>query len=138
MTTERDPAQAASASMVEAIGQQPVQPNPDTPTATPAGQPPAAKPQQGAASAWPAVLALLARWRATAHGVEPEFWRSLGREFATGRQWLDRAVVLSYAAATGLVVVGFTLLAEAASHGFEQLRPPAPGASGSCSPGPRR
>jgi H+/Cl- antiporter ClcA len=122
MTTERDPAQAASASMVEAIGQQPVQPNPDTPTATPAGQPPAAKRQQGAASAWPAVLALLARWRATAHGVEPEFWRSLGREFATGRQWLDRAVVLSYAAATGLVVVGFTLLAEAASHGFEQLR----------------
>jgi H+/Cl- antiporter ClcA len=31
-------------------------------------------------------------------------------------------VVLAYAAATGLVVVGFTLLAEAASEGFEHLR----------------
>ncbi|MBC7941585.1 MAG: chloride channel protein [Chitinophagaceae bacterium] len=29
---------------------------------------------------------------------------------------------LSYAAATGLVVVVFTLLTEAASHGFEQMR----------------
>ena len=31
-------------------------------------------------------------------------------------------VVLAYAAATGLVVVGFTLLAEAASHGFDELQ----------------
>ena len=35
-------------------------------------------------------------------------------------------MVLAYAAATGLVVVGFTLLAEAASHGFEQLRSAGP------------
>ena len=69
-----------------------------------------------------AAIDMLARWRATAHGVEPEFWRRLGQEFAAGRQWLDRAVVLSYATATGLVVVAFTLLAEAASHGFEQMR----------------
>lgn len=37
-----------------------------------------------------------------------------------GRQWADRAAVLSYALATGLVVVGFTLLAEAASQVFER------------------
>ncbi len=33
-----------------------------------------------------------------------------------GRQWLDRAIVLSYAALTGLTVVAFTLLAEGASR----------------------
>lgn len=54
--------------------------------------------------------------------VEPDFWRNLRLELAGGRQWLDRAVVLAYAVATGLVVVGFTLLAEAASHGFVALR----------------
>lgn len=58
--------------------------------------------------------------------IEPEFWRNLGAEFAAGRQWIDRAIVLGYAAVTGLVVVGFTLLAEAASHGFHQLRAAAP------------
>jgi H+/Cl- antiporter ClcA len=72
--------------------------------------------------AWRAGLATLVRWRAAAHGVDPDFWRRLGREFAAGRHWVDRAVVLGYAAATGLVVVGFTLLAEAASHGFDRLR----------------
>lgn len=56
------------------------------------------------------------------HDHEPDFWRNLRNELASGAQWIDRAVVLAYAAATGLVVVGFTLLAEAASHGFEQLR----------------
>ena len=54
--------------------------------------------------------------------VEPDFWRNLREELAAGRQWVDRSVVLGYAALTGLVVVGFTLLAEAASHGFEQMR----------------
>ena len=56
------------------------------------------------------------------HDHEPDFWRNLRRELACGAQWIDRAVVLAYAAATGLVVVGFTLLAEAASQGFEGLR----------------
>ncbi len=54
--------------------------------------------------------------------VEPDFWRNLRLELAGGRQWLDRAVVLGYAVVTGLLVVGFALLAEAAHHGFEQLR----------------
>ncbi|MBL8349763.1 MAG: chloride channel protein [Burkholderiaceae bacterium] len=55
------------------------------------------------------------------HEVEPDFWRNLRAELSAGRQWIDRAVVLACAAATGGVVVGFTLLAEAASHGFQQL-----------------
>ncbi|MBE0547703.1 MAG: chloride channel protein, partial [Rubrivivax sp.] len=54
--------------------------------------------------------------------VEPDFWRNLREELAAGRHWVDRSVVLGYAALTGGVVVGFTLLSEAASHGFEQLR----------------
>ncbi len=51
-----------------------------------------------------------------------DFWRNLRNEFATGRPWLDRAVVLTYAVLTGLVVVGFTLLAEVGGRGFEVLR----------------
>jgi H+/Cl- antiporter ClcA len=53
---------------------------------------------------------------------EPDFWRNLRKELAPGGHWLDRMVVLAYAAATGLVVVGFTLLTEAASEGFDRLR----------------
>ena len=45
----------------------------------------------------------------------PDFWNNLRRELAAGRQWMDRAVVLACAGATGGVVVAFTLLAEAAS-----------------------
>ena len=59
-------------------------------------------------------------WRA-AHDIEPEFWRNLQTELLAGRQWFDRAIVLAYAAVTGLFVVGFTLLAEAALHGFRQV-----------------
>ena len=54
--------------------------------------------------------------------IEPDFWRNLRDESVAGRQWFDRAIVLAYAAITGAVVVGFTLLAEAASHGFASLR----------------
>jgi chloride channel protein, CIC family len=53
--------------------------------------------------------------------IEPDFWRNLRDELVAGRQWSDRALVLGYAALTGLVVVGFTVLAEAASHGFDLL-----------------
>lgn len=56
------------------------------------------------------------------HDHEPDFWRNLRAELASGTQWVDRAVVLAYAAVTGLVVVGFTLLTEAASDAFEHLR----------------
>lgn len=59
--------------------------------------------------------------QAPAHATEPDFWRDLRDELLAGRQWVDRAVVLCYAAITGLVVVGFTLLAERASHGFTAL-----------------
>ncbi len=52
----------------------------------------------------------------------PDFWRHLRDELAQGRPWFDRAVVLAYAAATGLVVVGFTLLAEGASELFAHGR----------------
>jgi H+/Cl- antiporter ClcA len=54
--------------------------------------------------------------------VEPDFWRNLREELAAGRHWVDRAVVLGYAVLTGLVVVAFTLLSEAASHAHAQLR----------------
>jgi H+/Cl- antiporter ClcA len=53
---------------------------------------------------------------------QPDFWRNLRGELAVGRHWTDRAVVLAYAALTGLVVVGFTLLSEAAAEGFTHLR----------------
>jgi H+/Cl- antiporter ClcA len=52
----------------------------------------------------------------------PDFWALLRREFVSGRQWIDRAVVLAYAAATGALVVGFTLLSDAASDLFSALR----------------
>lgn len=48
------------------------------------------------------------------------------KQLAAGRPWVDRAIVLAAAGATGLLVVGFTLLAEGASRGFERLRAAAP------------
>lgn len=59
-------------------------------------------------------------WRVV-RGVEPEFWQRLIAELRTGRQWVDRTVVLIYAALTGLIVVGFTLAAEGATHAFLAL-----------------
>lgn len=53
---------------------------------------------------------------------QPDFWRNLRNELAAGPHWVDRAVVLAYAVVTGLVVVGFTFVAEAASEGFEHVR----------------
>lgn len=58
----------------------------------------------------------------TMRDPQPDFWRNLRAELAIGRHWIDRAVVLAYAALTGLVVVGFTLLTEAASAAFAQGR----------------
>ncbi len=61
--------------------------------------------------------ALQGGWRSV-RDVEPEFWTNLRAELLAGRQWVDRGVVLAYAAATGLIVVGFTFLSEAATHAF--------------------
>lgn len=47
---------------------------------------------------------------------EPDFLHNLKQELRDGRRWLDRAIVLAYAAAAGLCVVAFTLMADA---GFE-------------------
>jgi H+/Cl- antiporter ClcA len=59
-------------------------------------------------------------WRPV-RDMDPEFWRKLGAELSSVRPWIDRGIVLAYAALTGLIVVGFTLLAEAATHGFAAL-----------------
>ena len=48
-------------------------------------------------------------------------WQRLREEVTGGRQWLDRTVVIAYAVATGLVVVGFTHLAESAVEAFHWL-----------------
>ena len=53
---------------------------------------------------------------------EPDLLQNLRRELKSGRLWLERAVVLVYAIAAGLCVVGFTLLCDRAAAQFEQLR----------------
>ena len=55
------------------------------------------------------------------HPTEPHFLQNLRRELRDGRQWLDRAIVLAYAAAAGLAVVAFTLLADQAFSLFERI-----------------
>lgn len=70
---------------------------------------------------WRARIAQAMASEASPHATEPDFWRDLRDELLAGRQWIDRAVVLCYAAITGLVVVAFTLLAEEASPGFSGL-----------------
>jgi len=54
-------------------------------------------------------------------GEQHDPWRRVRDEVTGLRQWLDRAVVLGYALATGLVVVAFTHLAEFASEAFHRL-----------------
>lgn len=51
----------------------------------------------------------------------------LWQRAADHRSWLDRSVVMAYAVFTGLAVVGFTLLAEAATHAHALLRGEVPG-----------
>lgn len=43
---------------------------------------------------------------------EPDFFEHLRAELSSGRVWLDRAIVLGYAIAAGLFVVGFTLASD--------------------------
>jgi H+/Cl- antiporter ClcA len=45
-------------------------------------------------------------------------WR---HDFVAGGAWIDHTVILTYAGLTGLLAVGFTLLANAAHDGFETL-----------------
>jgi H+/Cl- antiporter ClcA len=52
---------------------------------------------------------------------EPDFLVGLQAELSNGRRWLDRAVVLAYATAAGLLVVAFTLLSDAAFGLFSRL-----------------
>ncbi|MEC5213049.1 H+/Cl- antiporter ClcA [Polaromonas sp. CG_9.5] len=52
---------------------------------------------------------------------EPDFLHNLRSELSNGRLWFDRAVVLVYAIAAGLSVVGFTLLADWGFGLFERL-----------------
>lgn len=54
--------------------------------------------------------------------IEPDFWRNLRDELTASRAWVDRAIVLAYAVATGVLVVLFTFLSESATHAFEALR----------------
>ncbi|MDM0091016.1 MULTISPECIES: chloride channel protein [unclassified Variovorax] len=57
---------------------------------------------------------------------EPDFFLNLRAELSSWRLWLDRAIVLSYAVAAGLFVVGFTMAADGAFRLFERLHHAAP------------
>jgi H+/Cl- antiporter ClcA len=57
---------------------------------------------------------------------EPDFLENLRAELSGWRRWLDRAIVLGYAVAAGLFVVGFTIAAEWAFGLFERLHHAAP------------
>ncbi len=52
---------------------------------------------------------------------DPDFLENLRREMQDGRSWLDRTIVLAYAAFAGLSVVAFTLLANASFSFFERI-----------------
>ena len=52
---------------------------------------------------------------------EPDFFHNLNEEMRDGKRWLERTVVLAYAAAAGLSVVAFTLLADRAFGLFERI-----------------
>ena len=53
---------------------------------------------------------------------EPDFLQNLRDEVGGGRQWLDRAIVITYAVLAGLAVVLLTLLADAAFAAYQGLR----------------
>lgn len=60
--------------------------------------------------------------RASTVKHQPDFRQAVRDELVDWRTWRDRAVVLAYAAAAGLAVVGFTMLSERALEGFAWLR----------------
>ena len=51
---------------------------------------------------------------------EPDFLANLRGEFSDWRVWRDRTIVLAYAIASGLFVVGFTVAVEWVFRLFEQ------------------
>ena len=53
---------------------------------------------------------------------EPDFLQNLRTEFANGRQWIDRGVVIAFAVLAGLAIVGFTLVADAAFNHYQAGR----------------
>ena len=55
------------------------------------------------------------------HRREPDFLQNLRAEFSGWRTWVDRVIVLAYALASGLFVVGFTLAADRAFSLFQRL-----------------
>ena len=55
------------------------------------------------------------------HHHQPDILQNLRREFSSGRLWLDRTVVLAYAAMAGLSVVAFTLLTNQAFAYFQRV-----------------
>ncbi len=57
---------------------------------------------------------------------EPNIFENLRAELSNWRRWLDRAIVLGYAVAAGLFVVGFTFAADWAFRLFERLHHTAP------------
>jgi H+/Cl- antiporter ClcA len=56
------------------------------------------------------------------HTPQPDVVAALRGDLADWRQWLARLVVLAYAAAAGLSVVGFNELCELAQRGFAAVR----------------
>ena len=52
---------------------------------------------------------------------EPNFFEHLRAELSSGRIWLDRAIVLGYAVASGIFVVGFTLASEWTFEKFQHF-----------------
>jgi H+/Cl- antiporter ClcA len=55
------------------------------------------------------------------HHHQPDVLQNLRQEFSNGRMWLDRTVVLAYAAMAGLSVVSFTFLTNHAFAWFERV-----------------
>ncbi|MGE5865753.1 MAG: chloride channel protein [Rhizobacter sp.] len=51
----------------------------------------------------------------------PDPVESVRQELSDWRPWVTRALVLAFAAASGLTIVAFTWMAERAHHGFERL-----------------
>jgi H+/Cl- antiporter ClcA len=56
------------------------------------------------------------------HAPQPDVVAAMRGDLADWRQWLARIVVLAYAAAAGLSVVGFNELCEVAQRGFAAVR----------------